>query len=167
MHVVDGFENLANQVGSVLFRVRALLHDPVEQLAAGYQLHRQVHLGLVLERLDQLHDVRMLQSVEEREGLLRAYFLHGHLLAQHSDLVVQRVLLAPQRLLVDALHRHHVARRVPRLGQEHLGEGAPASESSRVKSAAASFIQPHGDTLTFPAVPAAHTCPPMPHRRRG
>ncbi len=34
VHVGDGVENLANQVGSVFLRVRAFLHDAVEEFAA-------------------------------------------------------------------------------------------------------------------------------------
>ena len=36
MHVVDGFQHLPNQVGRILFRVRAFLDNAVEQLSTGY-----------------------------------------------------------------------------------------------------------------------------------
>jgi hypothetical protein len=36
VHIVDGLEDLLDQIGRVLFRVAALLDDPVEQFAAAY-----------------------------------------------------------------------------------------------------------------------------------
>lgn len=50
-----------------------------------------------------------------------------YLLAQDFDLVFERILLAFEGLLVDALDRDQVARVDPVLGHVHLREGAAAS----------------------------------------
>ena len=39
MHIVNGLEDLADEVCSVLLRVRAFLDDPVKQLTARYSIH--------------------------------------------------------------------------------------------------------------------------------
>lgn len=49
---------------------------------------------------------------------------NGHLPTQHSYLVLQRVLLAPERLFVDALDCHNVFRHGHILGHIHLRKGA-------------------------------------------
>ena len=62
MHVINGVEDLSDELSGVSFRVRALLDDSIEELAACHQLHHQIHLRLVLECLHQLDDVRVDQT---------------------------------------------------------------------------------------------------------
>lgn len=128
VHVVDRFEDLSYQMRGVLLRVRPLFDDAVEELAARDQLHDEINFELVLESFEQLHYVGM-REPGARVGGVRPR-LPGEFAepAEHPDLVLERVLLALERLLVDDLDGEHGPGTVARFGQPHLGESARAQE---------------------------------------
>jgi hypothetical protein len=76
VHVVHGRRDLPRQLGGHQLCVRAMLEQPLEELAALGELHYQVVLAVGLrlmrrhvERREQLHDVRMARTALHRVHL--------------------------------------------------------------------------------------------------
>mmetsp|Transcript_88888 Transcript_88888/g.252010 ORF Transcript_88888/g.252010 Transcript_88888/m.252010 type:complete len:512 (-) Transcript_88888:29-1564(-) len=65
VHVVDGPEYVLHHDRGLDLGEVARLDDPVEELAAGAELHDQVEAPVVLERLVQLDDVRVVHQLHD------------------------------------------------------------------------------------------------------
>ena len=61
--VVDRLHYLPEDVLGLDLRKVPVVDDPVEELAASAQLHHEVDVALVLEGLEELHDVRVLHGL--------------------------------------------------------------------------------------------------------
>lgn len=72
--VVDAGDELLEVLASLLLLQLLILHDEVEQLTALYELHDQVEILLSLDDLVDLHDIRMVQLLEDLD--LSANALH-------------------------------------------------------------------------------------------
>lgn len=86
VHIIDGFEHLPNKTWSISFCITALGDDPIEQFSTGnatkkkvsekiclfykaanvVQVHNQINMLLVFESFQQLNNVRMPQSKNEK-----------------------------------------------------------------------------------------------------
>lgn len=51
VHVVDGLQDLPDEVGSVLLRVRAFLDDPIEQFTTGHPDRAHKHTKYTLRNM--------------------------------------------------------------------------------------------------------------------
>mmetsp|Transcript_88776 Transcript_88776/g.286900 ORF Transcript_88776/g.286900 Transcript_88776/m.286900 type:complete len:318 (-) Transcript_88776:65-1018(-) len=74
MHVVDGFDDLLHQSSSLHLREVTTLDDSVKELTARAQLHDQINVPVILERLVQLDDVRVVHHLHD--GNLQLEPLH-------------------------------------------------------------------------------------------
>mmetsp|Transcript_6694 Transcript_6694/g.20372 ORF Transcript_6694/g.20372 Transcript_6694/m.20372 type:complete len:392 (+) Transcript_6694:375-1550(+) len=109
VEVGERVEEYSDEVSSLLLVVERLLHDPLEQLAALHQLDDHVVHFLLLVKVVQLDDVRVLDRPEHRDLLLQA----------------RDVLRLELGRLRDALDRDREARgpvRHPPRALDHLGE---------------------------------------------
>mmetsp|Transcript_49296 Transcript_49296/g.127067 ORF Transcript_49296/g.127067 Transcript_49296/m.127067 type:complete len:319 (-) Transcript_49296:51-1007(-) len=80
VHVVDGAENVLHDSRRLHLGEVARVDDAVEQLTTIADLHHQINIPLVLERLMQLDDVGMVHDLHDVDLAVKAlHVLHGGL----------------------------------------------------------------------------------------
>mmetsp|Transcript_22174 Transcript_22174/g.48489 ORF Transcript_22174/g.48489 Transcript_22174/m.48489 type:complete len:219 (+) Transcript_22174:857-1513(+) len=72
VHVVDGPDNLLHQYGGLDLGEVSGLDNSVEEFSSSSEFHHEVDVSVVLKRLEELDDVRVIHHLHDRDLLLEA-----------------------------------------------------------------------------------------------